>query len=167
MGLKILFENLNLVRNSLQSSLKAHNHMVDWSLQWTLLFLELSHCTMSAMHRWGEEAFKGRTAGTELKVNIKCLSAAEFFFLYKSIKRGKNKMDGGGGTVAKDTRQTPPETLWDVPTLWSPQKTTCGNSGLPLRTRTHRQLPWLQNSSNIFFVCNLQWKSAHKTQPRR
>lgn len=41
-------------------------------------------------------------------------------------------------TVAKDTLQTPLVTLWDAPTLWSPQKTTCGNSGLPLHKHTQK-----------------------------
>lgn len=42
-------------------------------------------------------------------------------------------------TVAKDTLQTPLVTLWDAPTLWSPQKTTCGNSGLPLHKHTQKR----------------------------
>lgn len=65
-------------------------------------------------------------------------------FLYKSLKRGKNMQHEGDGSVAKDTLQTPPETLWGSPKLWSPQKMTCGNSGLPLHTHrnTHRYTPF-------------------------
>lgn len=71
--------------------------------------------TFSVQYLAAQEALKGRTAGAELKVNIKCLSQAVFFFLFvfctRASKEGRNKLDGGGGSVAKDTRQTPPGTL--------------------------------------------------------
>lgn len=83
------------------------------------------------------------------KLNQNLLSYKDFWRLTekkgsKSEKSMENKVmvpwcDVTAVTVAKDTLQTPLVTLWDAPTLWSPQKTTCGNSGLPLHKHAQKR----------------------------
>lgn len=79
---------------SLRGALKANAHKrLFFSMITTFVF------TFSVQYLAAREALRGRTAGAELKVNIKCLSQAEFFFVLffffvcvcRSIKRGKEQ----------------------------------------------------------------------------
>lgn len=68
-------------------------------------------------------------------------------------------------SVAKDTLQTPPVTLWGSPELWSPQKTTCGNSGLPLHTNTRKRkhtFHFLQQTSDKTLIIHYSFMRCLK-----